>query len=172
MAIPASNRFGVENRRQTIDHSSPYAPTTQHYHGYGIRVDGVFVGRITEWTPIQMSRPGTHIRELNPNTYGQPVDFVPGVEENFNMSYGRAEVWGEEIERAFGDSTVYSLLLNQNRPFIIDEVYKRGNEVYAIYRHLGCWFTSKSQSAMQAEGGDSVVRISGEIAFVNRVKLK
>ena len=172
MVIAASNRFGVENRRQTIDYSHPHAPTTQNVHGFGIRVGGLYIGRITEWTPIQMSRPGTHIRELNPSTFGQPVDFVPGVEENFTLSFGRAEVWGEELEKAFGDTTVYTLLLNQNRPFEIDEVYKKGNEVYSIIRHVGCWFTSKSQAAFQTEGGDTVIRISGEIAFVNRIRLK
>lgn len=173
MVIPASNRFGVEStRRLPIDYSDPRAPITQSYHGFGIRVGGVFIGRFTEWTPIQMAREGVHIRELNPLTYGQPVDYVPGVESNFSLAFGRAEVWGEELEKAFGDPRAYNLLINQNRPFDVDEVYKRGNEVYAIYRHVGCWFTSKAQQAFQAEGGDSVIRISGEIAFVNRIQIK
>lgn len=172
MAIAASNKFAVESQRTIpIDYSAPYAPVTQSYHGFGIQVDGVYIGRITEWTPIQMARPGVHIRELNPNTYGQPVDFVPGQEENFALAFARAEVWGEEMERAVGFNDVFTLLVNQNRPFIVDEVYKRGNSVYRKYRYLGCWFTSKSQQPFQSEGGDSVIRINGEIAFVNRQKL-
>lgn len=171
--IPATNRFSIENNRTIpIDYSSPFAPTTQSYHGFSIQVDGVTIGRITEWTPLQMSRPATLVRELNAATYGQPVDIVPGVEENFTLAFGRAEVWGEEIELAFGAATdPYALLVNQNRPFSIDEVFARGASIYRRFRYLGCWFTSKNTSQFTAEGGDSIVKVDGEIMFVNRIRI-
>lgn len=173
MAIAASNKFAIESQRTVpIDYSSPYAPTTQSYHGFSIQVDGITIGRITSFTPIQMSRPATLVRELNAQTYGQPVDIVPGVEENFTLAFGRAEVWGEEIEVAFGAATdPYTLLINQNRPFTIDEVYTRGTTIYRQFRYLGCWFTSKNTAAFEAEGGDSIIKIDGEIMFVNRQRI-
>lgn len=176
MAIPASNKFGVENRKVPVDFSHEYAPTTQTYHGFSIAVedpDGreAIIGRITEWTPVQLSRPATLVRELNGATFGQPVDIVPGVEESFTLSFARAEVWNEEVERAFGISTdPLALLINQNRPFKISEVYaKPGVGVYKTITYVGCWFTSKNTQAFTAEGGDVIIKIDGEIMFVNRV---
>lgn len=183
MAVSASNVFAVESQRtQAIDYSNQYAPTTQSYHGFSIQVvtaggAGVTIGRITEWTPLQMSRPATLVRELNADTYGQPVDIVPGVEENFTLAFARAEVWGAEIEVAFGvgggPSGVdpYMLLVNQNQPFIVDEVYMKGNTVYRQIRYLGCWFTSKNTAQFTAEGGDSIIKVDGEIMFVNRLRI-
>lgn len=173
MPIAARNSFAIESQRTIpIDYSAPYAPTTQSYHGFSIQVEGVTIGRITEWTPIQMSRPATLVRELNADTYGQPVDIVPGVEENFTLAFARAEVWEAEVEIAFGlTANPYSLLVNQNRPFVIDEVYKKGTSIYRQFRYLGCWFTSKNTAQFTAEGGDSIVKVDGEIMFVNRQRL-
>jgi hypothetical protein len=168
-AKSAQNPYGVENRVTPVDYTADGAPRTMGYHGFKIQIDGVTIGRITEWTPIQMSRPGTHIRELNGDTYGQPVDFVPGVEENFTLAFGRAEVWLEEIEIAFGlTNNPYALLINQNRPFVIDELFTQNGLITRHYKYVGCWFTSKNTSQFTAEGGDSIVKIDGEISFVNR----
>jgi hypothetical protein len=169
--IPASNRYNIEASRPAvpIDFDAPYAPTTQTYHGFSIQVDGVTIGRLTSWTPQQLDRAMTHTRELNPRTFGQPVDLVPGIASNFTVSFARTEVWNEEIERALGIAAdPYSLLLNQTRPFSIDEVYARGNQTYRRFRYLGCWFSSKNVSAFEAEG-DGIIRIDGEITFVNKI---
>ena len=172
MAIPATNSFNVEASRPSVpvDFDAPYAPTTMTYHGFSIQVENATIGRITEWTPQQLDREVVHISELNAKTWGQPVDIVPGRATNFTLSFGRAEVWGEEIEKAFGEADPYTLLTNQNAPFAIDEVYLRGNQLYRQFRYLGCWFTNKSADAFSAEG-DGVVRVSGEIAFVNKIRI-
>ncbi len=173
MAIPASNRVAVEATRPTIpvDFDAPFAPSTKTYHGFSIQVNGTSIGRITEWTPVAMDREFTHIGELNARTWGQPVDGVPGRATQFELSFARAEVWGEEIEVALGvASSPYTLLVDQNAPFSIDEVFFRGNTLYEQYRYLGCWFTNRSTDAFSSEG-DAVVRISGTLAFVNRIKI-
>ncbi len=172
-AIPATNRFSVEaNRPATpIDFTQPFAPTTQTYHGFSIQVGGISIGRITEWQPQQLDRDFTHISELNARTWGQPVDGVPGGAKNFTLSFARAEVWGEECEKAFGEVDVYTLLTNQNTPFAIDEVYTKGLQLYRQYRYLGCWWTSKNVDQFTADG-DGVIRISGEMSFVNKVRIK
>ena len=171
-AIPASNRFHIEANRPgvPIDFAAPYAPTTQTYHGFSIQVGGVTIGRLTEWTPQVLDRDVTLLYELNAKTWGQPVDAVPGKATTFTVGFGRAEVWGEEIEKAFGEADVYTLLVNQNTPFAIDEVYLKGLQLYRQYRYLGCWFNSKTWDAFTSDG-EGVIRISGELTFVNKVRI-
>jgi len=181
MAIGASNKFAVEANRgpdasSVLDPNSAFAPSSMTYHGIAIEIPGgngqagVRVGRITSFTTQQLERTFTHIRELNPATSGQPVDGVPGNADGFELAFARAEVWSEEVEQAFGVSADPLLLLtNQNKPFILDEVYFKGSELYKRYRYLGCWFTSKNTDAFDS-GGDQVVRISGVIKFVNKIR--
>lgn len=170
--IPAKNSFMVEANRPSvpIDFTANFAPTTQTYHGFSIQVGNVTIGRITEWTPQQMDREFNHIFELNAKTWGQPVDGVPGRATSFTVAFTRAEVWGEEIEKAFGEDDPYTLLINQNRPFTIDEVYTKGLQLYRRYRYLGCWFTSKNYDAFTSEG-DGIIRISGDMMFVNKIRI-
>jgi hypothetical protein len=171
--IAAKNSFNIEAHRDpvSIDFSAPFAPTTQTYHGFSIQVAGVRIGRITSWTPQQKTRTITHVFELNPTTFGQPVDAVPGIEGNFTVSFARAEVWGEEIEKAFGADDVFTFLINQNKPFTIDEVYaKPGVGIYRVYRYLGCWFSSLAPEAFTSEG-NAIISVSGDITFVNKVKV-
>ncbi len=171
--IPASNRFNVEANRPSapIDFAAVGAPTTMTYHGLSIQVGNVTIGRITEWQPPALDREFNHIFELNAKTWGQPVDGVPGrASSSFELGLTRAEVWNEELEKAFGESDVYTLLINQTRPFQIDEVYTKGTAIYRRFRYLGCWFTSRTFDAMSAEG-DAIVRVSGNLMYVNRVRI-
>ena len=171
--IPATNRFNVGPATRPavpVDFDADYAPTTQTYHGFSIQVGGVTIGRITEWTPQALDRDATLIYELNAQTWGQPVDIVPGKANTFTVSFSRAEVWGEEIEKAFGEDDVYTLLTSQNTPFAVDEVFLKGLQLYRQYRYLGCWFTSKSWDAFGADG-EGTIKISGEIMFVNKVRV-
>jgi hypothetical protein len=170
--IPASNKFNVEANRPAvpINFAAPYAPTSMTYHGFSIQVSGVTIGRITEWQPQQLDRDFTHVSELNAKTWGQPVDGVPGGAKNFTLSFARAEVWGEEAEKAFGETTVYTLLTNQNTPFSVDEVFTKGLQAYRRFRYLGCWWTSKNMDQFTADG-DGIVRISGEVAFINKIRI-
>jgi hypothetical protein len=170
------NRFEIEAHRRNptvpIDFDAAYAPTTQTYHGFSIQIDGVQIGRITEWTPQAMDREMTHVFELNARTWGQPVDLVPGRATQFTLSFARAEVWGEEVEKAFGETDVYALLIDQNAPFQIDEVYSKGaGQIYRQYKYLGCWFNSKTFDAFSGEG-NGIISIQGEITFVNKIKVK
>lgn len=170
--IPASNRFNIEANRQpiAIDFDAPYAPTTMTYHGFSLQVGGVTIGRFTDWTPQELDRAATPSRELNALTFGQPVDTIPGIAETFTLSWGRVEVWNEEVERALGEDDVYTLLLNQIRPLAVDEVYQRGLAIYRQYRYLGVWFTGKSTDAFSSEG-DGIVKVSGTFAFTNKIRV-
>jgi hypothetical protein len=171
--IPATNNYSVgpaTRPASSIDPNAANAPLTMTYHGFSIQVNGVTIGRFTDWTPVPLDRDMTHQYELNAKTWGQPVDLVPGKANTFTLAYGRAEVWNEEVEVALGEDDVYTLLTNQNAPFAIDEVYLRGTTLYRQFRYLGCWFSSKSTDAYSGEG-TGVIQISGDITFVNRIRL-
>lgn len=170
MVIAASNKFNIEATRgaSAIDVDAPFAPTTQTLHGYGIQVGGVYIGRLRSISPPDLDREFTHQYELHPKTFAQPVDGVPGRATNFELGYARAEVWNEEIERAFGESFSYNLLIDQRAPFTIDEVFMRGPSVYRVNRYAGCWFRSKSYGTFEAEG-NGVIEVTGNIAFVNKI---
>jgi hypothetical protein len=170
--IQATNKFAVEANRpvEFISTDAPFAPTIQTYSGFSLQIDGITIGRLTEWTPHQMDRTVNVVKELNAKTFGQPVDAVPAGAENFTLSFARAEVWGEEVEKAFGEDDIYLLLTNQTRPFSIDEVYLKGRQLYRRYRYLGCWFTSKNVEQFSASG-DNQIKISGELIFVNKIRI-
>jgi hypothetical protein len=170
--IQASNRFNIEANRPpiSIDFDAPYAPTTMTYHGFSLQVGGVTIGRFTEWTPQDLDRAATPTRELNALTFGQPVDTVPGIADNWTLSWGRVEVWNEEVEKALGEEDIYTSLLHQTRPFAVDEVFLRGLSLYRQFRYLGVWFTGKSTDAFSADG-DGIIRVSGTFAFTNRIRI-
>lgn len=109
------------------------------------------------------------MRELNRETFGRPVDYVPAIDEGFQLSFTRSEVWADEVERAFGETKVYALLTDQVRPFIVRETYYRGRTPYIQWSYLGCWFTEKSPAAYAADG-DGIISISSNLMYVNRLR--
>ena len=165
----ATNVYGVESRRPDPDAQN--APDTMTYHGFSVEANGQVIGRISDWTPMPMARPAVHVRELNARTFGRPVDIVPGMDDGFTLSFSRSEVWNNELELAFGDTDVYTLLTDQTRPFIVRESFMRGNTVYRQWSYLGCWFTSKTMEAFSAEG-NAIVKVSGEIMFVAKQRTR
>jgi hypothetical protein len=154
-----------------LDFNAEGATTTKVYHGLAIVVNSSIIGRITSFNPSgSFTRDLVHQYELNPKTFGHPVDIVPGKATGFNVSLARAEVWGQELEKVFGFTDVFSSLCDQTRPFKILEVLHKGNEVYSQYEYRGCWFSSKNLDEMGVDG-DGIIKISAEIMYVNRVRL-
>ena len=47
------------------------------------------------------------------------------------------------------------------------QTYFRGRAPYRAWTHLGCWFQEKSPAAYAADG-DSIIRVSCNLAFVSR----
>lgn len=167
--MAATNPYGVISQRPDPD--APFAPDTMTFHGWSIEVGETVIGRVTQFTPPAMRRQVNLVRELNPRTFGRPVDIVPGIDEEFTMAFSRTEVWRKEVEREFGEANVYALLTDQRRPFIIRESYMRGNALYRQWSYLGCWFTEKSTEGFAAEG-DAMVKISGTVMFVARIQTR
>jgi hypothetical protein len=109
------------------------------YHGFSIRVQGTAVGRIVE---------------LNPEYYGH--------------RFCRAEVWLDELERVT-DEEVYTVFVNPNRPFTVDEVLLRGHSIHRQYEYNGCWF--RSQTLDPVVTGDGIVSVTGELVTSPRVRI-
>ena len=168
MASPtpyATNPHGV--RVKPLDLEAEGSPTVKTYHGLSIIVDGRIVGRINSWAPKVFNRNGTHVYELNHHTFGRPVDFVPSVSTGYTISVNRTEIWDQEFEIALGYPAQWSDLIDQNRPFSVQEYLYKGASIYRVWSYVGCWFTSRNEDNITNKGEAQYV-VNGEIAFVSR----
>lgn len=166
----STNPFGVDV--QALDYDAADAPTTKTYHGASIVVNGSIVGRITSFQPNIGDRDGVHVYEVSHRTWGHPVDYVPGRVNGFTISIARVEVWNAELERAVGLSdTQFDTLLDQTRPFQVNEFLFRGTQLYRHWLYRGCWLRSMNSDAVQADG-DGIYRVNAELAYVSRTRLQ
>jgi len=151
--------------------------TTKVYHGVSIVAGGgdKVVGRIQSWQPDSYTRDGIHLYELAAISWGRPVEYVPGKATGFTIAVTRAEVWSAEMERAFFNSAkpattttgLYNDLIDQTKPFKVQEFWIRGDADYLVWTYNGCWFTNKNQDAITSDG-DGVTRINATIAYVSK----
>lgn len=162
----ATNAFGV--RVNPVDFTQPGTPTTQMYHGGTIVVNGNIVGRINSWHAAgAYNREGVHVFEVNKETWGLPVDYVPGRVTNFNITFTRAEVWNQELELTLGYDGVWNNLTDQTHPFVAQEFLFQGTVPYRTWSYFGCWFTEKNPVEWSAEG-DGVIKVNCNMAYVSR----
>lgn len=153
-----------------IDYTHPHSPSVKTFHGLSIVVNGRIIGRIQSWQPKMYSRTGAHVWELSHLTFGRPVDYVPGKGENYSISASRVEMWNNEFELAIGFPSVWSDLLDQDKPFTINEYLLRGATIYRAWAYNGCWFSSRTESAAEAESNAPKVMAEAEINFVSRLR--
>lgn len=170
--MAAANEFGV-----TVPAIS--LPMTKTYHGITILSEsGQIVGRIQNFNPVFASREGSHIYELNAETWGRPIDYVPGKETGRTITCSRVEVWTEETEIAFGNANdvarsggvEWQDLCEQTQSIVIQEALFKSNVRYRAWEYLGCWFKSKAFEGYQAEGNAKIVA-NCEFAYVTRKAL-
>lgn len=163
----ATNTYQVQS--QSLDYQQVGDSMT--YHGAAIVVQGNLVGRIQSWQPDgAYNRDGEHVYELNKNTIGKPMDYVPGKATNFTVSFARVEAWGKEFELALGEQNVYADLTDQRKPFVIQEFLYKGNQPYRLFQYNGCWLRSKNPEAWTSDG-NYIHKISGQIAYVSRLRV-
>lgn len=165
----AGNRFGV--KVNPINFAHQYAPTIKTYHGFTVALNDNVVGRVLSWNPSQnYAREHQLVYELNKDTWGLPVDLVPGRATGFQVSFVRMEVWEQELERIIQGSSganIWNNLMDQNAPFTIDEFFYRGDQLYLQFQYIGCWITQKNEDAYSADG-DAIIRCNCEVAYVRR----
>jgi len=172
MASPnpyGTNAFGVKSPKldySKFPNSGQY--TTMTYHGGTIIVGDSVIGRIKEWTPGQFTRQVNHVREVSSETWGLPVDAVPGISEGFNIAFTKTEVWQQELEIAFGlSANPWTSLSEQTAPFEAKEYLFRGLDVYRTWVYNGCWFTEKNPNAWSSTG-DGIIEVGCNMIYVNR----
>lgn len=164
----ATNAHGVQT--SFLDFADAGAPTSITYHGASIVIRGNIVGRLQSWQPAgAYTREGDHVYELSHLTAGLPVDYVPGRATGFTVSFARNEVWDQELERVLGYSNVFNSLVDQTRPFEIQEFMFKGNTPYRIWEYRGCWLRSKNADQWEATG-NFIHKITCELAYVSRIR--
>lgn len=164
----ATNTFGVSSR--PIDYTAGNgSPTMQTYHGGTIVVNNAIVGRIDSWQASgAYTRNVELVYELNKNSWGLPVDAVPGISTGFNVTWTRGEVWEQELEIALGyTGGVWNSLNDQNRPFATNEMLFKGTTAYRTWLYSGCWFTSKTPSAQESMGSGRMT-VNCDMVYVTR----
>lgn len=151
--------------------------TTKTYHGLAIIVNNVTVGRISSYKVPALARAITPIRELTPpgqtgGSFGRVIEQVPGKSEDasYQINIVRAEVWGKELELAFGYSALFSDLCDQTRPFVLEEHLYKGTQRYQMFRYSGCWFSELGQDDYTTDG-DAIIKTNATITFTSRVKI-
>ena len=158
----AENDYGVESPDLALE-------STKTYHGVSIQTpNGSIIGRIQDFQATFAQRAGTHVYELNRETIGRPIDYVPGVESGRSITVSRIEVWDDELEIALADANrEWEDLAEQTAAFEILESLFRGPTPYRTWAYRGCWFSSMSLDSFSAEG-DMRVSKSAEINYVAR----
>jgi hypothetical protein len=167
----ATNTFGVSSR--PIDYTAGNgSPTMQTYHGGTIVVNNAIVGRIDSWASAGAYSRGVElVYEVNKNTWGLPVDAVPGISTGFNVTWTRGEVWEQELEIAIGYKTgVWNSLNDQNRPFAANEMLFKGATAYRNWLYSGCWFTGKNANGMESTGNGRII-VSCDMMYVTRKRV-
>ena len=167
----SNNNFGYKEVTPLDYTSKEGSLTTKVYHGVSITAgNNNIIGRIQSWQPDAYTREGIHLYELAEVSFGRPVEYVPGKATGFTIAVTRAEVWQAEMELAFGFTTLFDDLIDQNRPFTVNEFWFKGNLSYCqTWAYKGCWFTGKNIDAITSDG-DGVTKISATLAYVSRVK--
>lgn len=163
------NLYGV--RTTPIDAGATLSKT---YHGLSITAGNTnnIVGRIQSWQANMYSRAGVHIFEVGVLSFARPVDYVPGNGQNYSLTCTRTELWGNELEVAFGMDFFVDLVAQQE-PFSVDEAWFQGDLTRAPYmkfHYSTCWFAEKNQAQFGAEG-DAKVTIDATINFVARTRV-
>jgi hypothetical protein len=167
-ASGAGNNFAVRNV-EGLDFTAPADDqlTTKVYHGVSISSDGkAIIGRVQSWQPDAYTREGVHLYELADQSWGRPVEYIPGKATGFTIAITRAEVWDAEMEKAFGFKYLFNDLIDQRRPFTLKEFWLKGASTYVIWTYRGCWFQSKNYDALTSDG-DGITKISGTIAYTS-----
>jgi hypothetical protein len=166
MSPYASNNHGVRTR--PLDFAAEGATTSKTYHAISIVVQGRVVGRIQSWQANAYNRNGKHIYELSHHTFGRAIDYVPGINSAYSLTFSRAEVWNQEIEIVLGYPGIWQDLIDQDRPFTCQEHLFKGRTPYRIWTYSGCWFTDRNENQFEAEANDATIMVNCTANFVSR----
>lgn len=169
------NKFGIVTPSLDYGTRRGYTPEAMTYAGLTLAVGGQdnaikAIGKIQSFQRDAATRTITQKWELNKDTYGRPVDQVPGKADGYSMSLERIEIWEQEFEIAMGFPFVFADLMDQRWAFDLYEYRYRGNELYRLWKYPQCWINSLSDGQPSADG-DGIYQASATLQYLPRIRI-
>lgn len=172
---PSTNQYGISALQLDFEGHKGYVPETKIWHGLSIAVGSGNnqrqVGRLQTWTPDAMTRTVTQKYELSAETFGVPIDSIPGRAEGFTLSTSRVELWGNELELALGYPDVFSTLMDMRWAVDLYEYLYKGKELYRLWKYPVCWMNNLQEIDKGADG-DGIITATANFTYLPRIKLK
>lgn len=169
------NRLNVTSPSLDYENHRNYTPDIMTYAGLTLAVGGAdgqykAIGRIQSFQRDAMTRTLTQKRELNKDTFGRPIETVPGVADGYTMSLERLEIWEQEFEIALGFPFVFSDLMDQRWSVDIFEYRYKGDTLYRLWKYPNCWISSLSDGQPSSDG-DGIYQASASMTFLPRLRI-
>ena len=141
--------------------------STRTDHAVSIRVSGVTIGQIQDWTP-QQSRTVTPAFELNAATSGEPYENVPGNLGGLTIGVNRYDLYTLKMEQVWGPSFDIQMLSQQSNPLTIQEKWLVPNGSPETWIYTGCWFTSLGRN--HSAQGDRITKVNASLMYVKKYR--
>ena len=96
------NRLNIVSPSLDYENHRNYTPDVMTYAGLTLAVGGAdgqykAIGRIQSFQRDAMTRTLTQKRELNKDTFGRPIETIPGVADGYTMTMERLEILGAGV---------------------------------------------------------------------------
>lgn len=139
--------------------------TTRTDHAISIRVDGVPIGQIQDWTP-QQSRTVTPVYELNSDTSGEVIENVPGNLGGLTIGVNRYDLYLHKMEEVWGANFSINMLTDQTQSISVREKWLNPDGPDESYIYTGCWFTSLGRN--HSAQGDRITKVNASLMYVRK----
>jgi hypothetical protein len=171
---PSTNQYGITSPSLDFEGHAGYVPESKIWHGLSIAVGSgnnqVQVGRLQTWSPDAMTRAVVQKYELSAETYGRPVESVPGRAEGYTISTQRVELWENEFEKALGYPDVFADLMDMRWAVDLYEYLYKGKSLYRLWKYPVCWMGSL-QEIEKGSDGDGIITASANFTYLPRIKI-
>lgn len=141
--------------------------TTRTDHAISIRVDGLTIGQIQDWTP-QQSRTVTPTYELNSASSGQVFENVPGNIGGLTIGVNRYDLYTLKMEEVWGANFNIQMLTDQINPFRVVEKWIVPGASPEVWTYTGCWFTSLGRN--HSAQGDRITKVNASLMYVRKYR--
>lgn len=148
--------------------SNPPQTSVRTSHAITIKTaGGLTIGMIKQWNPAQ-NRDITPIYELNVETSGEPLENVPGNLKGLQIRVQRYDLWTNKMEQAFGTAELQQLS-EQDRPFMVQEVWRTPTNSVEGWQYTGCWFSNLGRNYQSDD--NRVVLVDATLMYVRKSRL-
>ena len=146
---------------------------TRTDHAMIIKVDGVSIGHIQDWTP-QQSRTVTPVYQFSTDSAegssGTVVENVPGNIGGLTIGVNRYDLYTKKMEEVWGNGFSITMLTDQERAITIREVWKKidenGNTTSESWAYEGVWFTSLGRT--HSANGDRITKVNASFMYARK----